>query len=414
MIRSRLYGLFSRLAAAVRPPVPPGPPPALSFAADPQRDLYDLVYQTDLADPRLNRYNDTRRDQRRNRLTGDPLTLHWLVPEPTGAGSGGHMNIVQFVRHLQQAGFHNRLYSLPNRVLKSDADMRAVLVDHYGDIGDAETHIDASAIPPGDICVATGWDTAYRLYALNNTLFKVYLVQDFEPMFHGMGSHYLFAENTYRMNFYGIFGSPWLHDLMRDRYGFNGFAFRYGYNPAIYRPLPGLIRNPDQVAVYIRPRTIRRGFELLMGALQILKRLRPQTRVVLYGSAEPITGLPFACEQPGLLGQDQLAALYNSSALLLLTSLTNYSIIPVEAMACGAAVVDVRAPSIQSVFQSDQHLLLCDLNPWDMARRTAALLDAPRERDRLAHNAADFVRDMTWDKTYRDMARRLWDAFGAN
>jgi len=402
--------LAARLQAAMVARNPP-PTPAIDVAADPARPLLDMVYRSDLHDPCRLDFNVSKRPERRVLDRGRPLTINWFVPEPTGGGSGGHMNLFRLAQHLQRAGHHNRLYAIPNCFLKSDKEMRDLIGRYYCDMGDAETITDSRVIGDSDICVATGWDTAYRLYLMENTLFKTYLVQDYEPYFYGMGAHYIFAENTYRMKFYGMFGSPWLKTLMAERYGFGGTAFRYGFDPERYRHLPDVAREPDRVAVYIRPRTERRGFELVLGAVHSLCRLRPQTRITLFGAVEEIRNLPFACEQAGILDEQGLCRLYNRSTAVMLTSLTNYSIIPVEAMACGAIVLDVRAPSIQSVFTDGVHLALADADPLDMARVAARILDNAPERDRIAGQATTYIQDMNWEVVRAALAEQLLGAF---
>ena len=404
--------LFSRMQAACAVDNPaPVDASVIDVAADPGRALFDMVYQADLADRERHDFNDLRRAERLARDKSRPLTINWFVPEPTGGGSGGHMNIFQLARHLENAGHHNRLYAIPNCFLPNDGAMRDLIARHYCDPGTVETITDSRVLQDSDICVATGWDTAYRLYLMDNTRFKVYLVQDFEPAFYGIGSHYLFAENTYRMNFFGIFGSPWLATLMGDRYEFRGIPFRYGYDPVRYRRLPGVEREQDLVAAYIRPRTARRGLELMLGALAVLKGRRPQTRIILFGAAEKLRNLSFDCEQAGIMDEEGLCRLYNRAAVVLLTSLTNYSIIPVEAMACGALVVDVRMPSIQSVFTDGEHLALANADPLAMARTAARMLDATAERDRITSQAEVFIRDMRWEIVRNKIVEQLLAAY---
>lgn len=404
--------LFNHMQAAYATANPaPADVAIIDVAADPGRPLFDMVCQADLDDQARRNFNALRRAERLARDKSRPLNINWFVPEPTGGGSGGHMNIFQLARHLEGAGHHNRLYAIPNRFLPNDGAMRDLIARHYCDPGTVETIADSRVLKDSDICVATGWDTAYRLYLMDNTRFKAYLVQDFEPAFYGMGAHYLFAENTYRMNYFGIFGSPWLAALLGERYGFRGIPFRYGYDPVRYRRLSGVEREPDLVAAYVRPRTARRGLELVLGALAALKSRRPPTRVILFGAAEHFRNLPFECEQAGILDEDGLCRLYNRAAVVLLASLTNYSIIPVEAMACGALVVDVRMPSIQSVFTDGEHLALANTDPLSMARTTAHMLDATGERNRIASQAEVFIRDMRWEVVRKEITERLIAAY---
>ena len=37
------------------------------------------------------------------------ILLNWIIPE-MGKGSGGHLNIFRFISHLENMGFHSRIY----------------------------------------------------------------------------------------------------------------------------------------------------------------------------------------------------------------------------------------------------------------------------------------------------------------
>ena len=79
-------------------------------------------------------------------------------------------------------------------------------------------------------------------------------------------------------------------------------------------------------------------------------------------------------------------------------SLTNYSRIPKEMMACGLPVVDVCHQSVGSVFGRDGSLIeLAEPQPIDIAQRLSGLLDSAARREQMADRARDFVLPMTWE-----------------
>ena len=375
-------------------------------------DLLQLIYTTDLQDPALRNYNDQARPRRQARPRG-PLTMNWVIPDVTDPGSGGHMNIFRFLRYLMQRGHTVRLYTnLPSH-FGDAADMQEYIADHYVDIDGAAIILDEKRWGPSDICVATSWDTTYAVFHDRDALFKMYFVQDFEPMFFPAGAHAVFAENTYRMGFYGLCGSPWLKNLLHASYGMKCGSFEFGYDEKAYRRLADVRRDPDFVCAYVRPFTTRRGFELMMGALLNLKRLRPRTRIAVFGNHHRLVNVPFACEQTGVMDDDDLARLYNEASVLLLTSLTNYSIIPIEAMACGALVVDIKGPSIESVFKDREEIVLSDRDPMAMAREVAHYLDHPAEREAITVKAEQRARQHFWPQIFARMEQQLIDAFYA-
>jgi glycosyltransferase involved in cell wall biosynthesis len=153
------------------------------------------------------------------------------------------------------------------------------------------------------------------------------------------------------------------------------------------------------VLFYARPATPRRATELGILALAELLERRPGVRVVMFGDRTP-PAAPFDYDFADVQPPEALADLYNRATLGLVLSLTNYSLIPKEMMACGLPVLDVRGASSESVFGTDgQTIELSDPDPIAIADRLAALLDDPAHRDRMASAGRHFVEGLTWEAT---------------
>ena len=92
-----------------------------------------------------------------------------------------------------------------------------------------------------------------------------------------------------------------------------------------------------------------------------------------------------------------LARLYGRATVGLVLSLTNYSLIPKEMMACGLPVVDVRGASAESVFGSQPDVIeLADADPLALCVALEFLLDDEPRRERMAAAGRSFVEGMTW------------------
>jgi glycosyltransferase involved in cell wall biosynthesis len=132
-------------------------------------------------------------------------------------------------------------------------------------------------------------------------------------------------------------------------------------------------------------------------ALDEVLRRRPGTRIVLFGDTK-VPRLRFPHEFAGVLDPATLAQLYNEAAIGCVISLTNYSLIPKEMMACGLPVVDVHHPSVLSVFggQEQQVIELADTDFLSMADSLTSLLDDPERRRRIGAAGREFVQGMTW------------------
>jgi glycosyltransferase involved in cell wall biosynthesis len=255
--------------------------------------------------------------------------------------------------------------------------------------------------------LATGWQTAYPVALLPACKLKAYLVQDHEPDFFPASAERMWAAGTYGLGLPCLTSSPWLKQVVQERYGVTrAEVFEYGVDFDAYRPESGP-REPRTVLYYARPATPRRATELGMLALDELLERRPDTRVVMFGDSKPPPA-PFDYEFAGVREPAALAQLYGTATIGLVLSLTNYSLIPKEMMACGLPVVDVRGASAESVFGARSDVIeLAEPEPLALADALAALLDDPPRRDRMAAAGRRFVEGMTWTAAAGQIERAL-------
>ncbi len=152
-----------------------------------------------------------------------------------------------------------------------------------------------------DVVIATGWQTVHPTLMLDQCRARVYLVNDHEPDFYPASTERSLAADTYRHGLHCIAASPWLRDLLIDRYGAPADAFQLGVDHAIYTPAD-VPRERDTVVYYARHATPRRAVPIGLMALAELHRRRPDTRIVLFGDRAcwraPSRTSTSACSRP--------------------------------------------------------------------------------------------------------------------
>jgi hypothetical protein len=112
------------------------------------------------------------------------------------------------------------------------------------------------------------------------------VVNDHEPEFFAASTERLLAEDTYRHELHCIAASPWLRDLLIERYSASADSFELGVEGEIYRPLQ-VERRSDTVIYYARHVTPRRGVPIGLMALAELHRRLPEVRIALFGTDKP-------------------------------------------------------------------------------------------------------------------------------
>ena len=331
--------------------------------------------------------------------TGRPtgrLTIAWVVP-PWGIGSGGHMTIFRLVRELERLGHQCAIYLFdPFRLEHRPAhELRAEIWAHFMPIN-APVFVGLDDFDSADVVLATNWWTAYAVRDLPRCLEKAYLVQDYEPAFHATSAQSLWAEETYRMGLRCLAFTPWLVDILKERFDADASWFEFGTDTKTYRFFAYEDRLPEVVAVYARRETERRAVELAFAGLATLLERRPSVHVVLFGSAGPAR-LPFHCDDLGIVPPRELADLYRQASVGVSLSLTNLSLVSLEMMASGLPLVELDSPNVRSVLGESGELgLLAEPTPDAIAMMIERALDDRLGMADQARRARAYVEARPW------------------
>jgi glycosyltransferase involved in cell wall biosynthesis len=324
------------------------------------------------------------------------LRLALVIP-PYSRGSGGHNTLFQIFTRLEQRGhacsvwladYHNHMRDV--RAARLRREIREYFAPFEGPVYKGFEQWQGA-----DVAIATGWQTVHATLALDGTRARAYVVNDHEPEFYAASTEQVLAADTYRHDLHCIAASPWLRDLLIERYGASADAFQLGVDGDTYRPLP-VQRRTDTVIYYARHATPRRAVPIGLMALAELHRRRPDLRIVLFGTDKPLHAA-FPYEHMGVLSPAQLARLYSEATVGLCLSLTNFSLMPKEMLACGLPCVELAGVSAESIFGEDGALDLAPLHPLRIADALERLLADPALRERRSREGREFVASHTWD-----------------
>jgi glycosyltransferase involved in cell wall biosynthesis/GT2 family glycosyltransferase len=320
-----------------------------------------------------------------------------LVVPPWRRGSGGHNTLFQLLSRLERRGHvcsvwladpHGEAGAVRAGELRGQVNEWFAPFEGPVFHGFADWH-------GADVAVATGWQTVHPTLLLDGCRARAYLVNDHEPEFFGTSTERALAQDTYRHGLHCIAASPWLRDLLVERYGASADAFTLGVDHDVYRPT-GAPRRRDTVVCYARHSTARRAVPIGLMALAELHRRRPDLRIVLFG-ADKLVPASFPHEHAGVLSGAQLARLYNEATVGLCLSLTNFSLMPKEMLACGLPCVELAGVSAESIFGADGPLALAPLDPAQLADALERLLDDRDAWERRSREGIAFVAPHTWE-----------------
>jgi glycosyltransferase involved in cell wall biosynthesis len=343
---------------------------------------------------------------------------NWYVPPFDNPFYGGVMTILRLADSL------HREYGIQQRFLicgGSDAsEIRVYLSRSFPSLSHADVKVLATAeaishIPPSDYSIATLWTTAYVLLGVQNTGYKFYLIQDFEPAFYPAGSTYAQAELTYRFGFYGICNTQTLKEMYECDYGGCSVVLEPSIDTNVFHPGGERQSSPKRLFYYARPGTPRNGFELAAAALARVKQT--------YGTAVDIVcagavwkpgdyGLRGLVRTVGLLPYAATGDLYRTCHVGCVMMMTKHpSYIPFELMACGATVVANFNEANTWLLRDGEN---CLLSPPSTSCLASTLLYALDHHDDLApirQKAVDYVLHGmdSWEVSMGKVARFIFN-----
>jgi glycosyltransferase involved in cell wall biosynthesis len=196
---------------------------------------------------------------------------------------------------------------------------------------------DAAALPDGDVVVATAWQSAAVAAAAPARCgAKFYLVQHYESLYHGQAEA---VDATYRLPLRKIVISTWLRDVMRERFGSAAEVIVTPVERELFHRVDVAVEPPRPRVLMLHHEYAWKGVADGLEAVARARRGVPTLRLVGFGVKRPRVPLPYDefHENPP---QPRLAALYSGSDIYLCPSWDEgLGMPPMEAMACGAALV---------------------------------------------------------------------------
>ncbi len=288
------------------------------------------------------------------------------------------------------------------------------------------------SIPDADVIVATAWETAQIVNEVNPKKgIKFYFIQHYEvwDIWNDDASwdkaekiepdatkicltmHKVVPENknlkkikeavdkTYKLPLKKIVISSWLKELIEKEFNEN---------------VEGIIVNGVNFDIFYQERTVKTGKRILMPfrsiakwkgtedglkTFSIVKEKRPQAEFAVYGN-DIHDNVPDWIRKYGRISDDELRKLYSSSDIFVLSSwIEGCQLPPMEAMACGCAVVATDVGGITDYAIPGKTVLVSPpRKPELIANNIIKLIDDRAEMLRISEAGHGFIKQFTWER----------------
>lgn len=328
--------------------------------------------------------------------------IAWVIPHP-GKGSGGHRTIIQNVNALIRAGYECDIYVEEDGV--STGEIVKEKINNWYEPCTAGVYVGFDLKKEYDLMFATGWQTIDFVRKLPAKK-KAYFIQDYEPWFFPMGDQYIITENSYRYGFLPVTIGKWLAHKMMSEFGTPAESFDFGADTKIYKPLEN-IEKENAICFVYQPEKPRRCDFIGLKALKLVKAMRPDTKIYLYGSSAEVN-FDFECENLHIIPIEKCNELYNKCKVGICMSASNPSRIPFEMMAAGLPVVELyRENNIYDL--PDGGVLLSEPTPEAIASSIVHLLDNPEECKKMSEFGTNYMKDYPLEKGFEQFLQAVED-----
>jgi glycosyltransferase involved in cell wall biosynthesis len=298
--------------------------------------------------------------------------------------------------------------------------------DYLGELQFFLTYLNllTPAIPKSDVILVANWDCIIPAWQSGKGKVvhfpmhydEVFFTLDGDPSASLLGNPLikLLCRSAFQMPMYRIANSSWLAGEIRRRTGEKVPFVTHGIDAGRFVPQPKLSAKDGivRVVTYSRPEKWK-GFQDAVPAMQELMRRYPgKIEWHVYGFAHP----HFAPDNSlapykfhSTLEHDQLARLYAESDIVLCPSwYESYPLPPIEAMACGTAVVTTPYGTEDYAIDGHTAIIVRPRIISDFVAALDGLVRMPELRARLARNGRAMAEGHSWDGAVRAREVLLW------
>jgi glycosyltransferase involved in cell wall biosynthesis len=265
----------------------------------------------------------------------------------------------------------------------------------------------ASALPDGDAVVATAWQSAATVAAAPARCGrKFYFVQHYESLYHGEAAA---VDATYRLPLRKIVISTWLRDVMRERFDSEAEILVTPVDPALFHTVPVTVQTSRPRVLMLHHEYAWKGTADGFAAVARVKGRIPALHLVGFGVSAP-RGPAAYDEFHANLPQDRLADLYSGCEIYLCPSWDEgLGMPPMEAMACGAALVTYDNGGCRDYARDGETALVARRRDVaDLSAKLEQVAADPALRARLAAAGSEFVRGaFEWGRAVRRLEEIL-------
>ncbi len=259
----------------------------------------------------------------------------------------------------------------------------------------------ASCIPPSDVVVATFFTHARQALAAKEAV-CYYLVQG-DELFFGeemqLSERKRLSDESYRLPLKMLSVSGCVSRRLKEQYGRESVKIGNGVDVDLFSPRARKVRSTPGILVVGNEKLKFKGIDDIYRASKNLRSEGVEFELVRVSQTEFVnTDIP--CEVIVRPSQEVLAQTYSDCDILVSGShYESFSLPPLEAMACGTAVVTTDNEGVREYAVHGENALLVPVRDANaMAGAIRQLIECPELRQRLVKRGRETALERSWDR----------------
>lgn len=274
----------------------------------------------------------------------------------------------------------------------------------------------ADVLPEVDVVIATSYETALPAW-LSSAPHQWYFLQHYEPYFAAeslnskLQHHQALA--SYDLGMTLMVNSSWLQEMMLEQHSLTSSLVLNAIDHATFFPKPRREQSPGPVRIisYGGRNAEWKGFRDLVAAMRIVHDELPSGSIIwsVFGDSLFAPNNNICAFKPlGFLSQQRLADAYRESDILVSASwYESFPLFPLEAMACGCAIVTTAPGTEDYALHGETAEVVPAREPRAIADSIIRVILDSEYRRRLRENGIVKSREFTWERSVVTMENLL-------
>ncbi len=259
--------------------------------------------------------------------------------------------------------------------------------------------IDNRYLHNADFVISTAWCTAFDVDKLNQEKGeKVYFIQDYE-----IWDNSTLGKKSYQLSLKKIVIAEWIKKKLIKECGCKGEEISIINNGIDIKKFSKATNNKYEkkdtiycliLDHYLEKKGVKYGVEAFYKA----KKINPNLKLRMFGIKKS-KYVPENVEYYKNPSQDALVKLYQETDIFIFPSLEEgWGLTPIEAMACGCAVIGTNVGCMLDIGVDNANVVLCEsANSDDLAKKIIELSENKNLRMKIAEEGYKTVQSLDWD-----------------